>query len=349
MALLAVGRARFGLKGEQVNRRIVLGVATVVVAIVGVGVGIFDWQRAQDAASFDREWQETDVPPVRDFGSTETIEIMPLVNWRAASEALKTEPGVSYLIRTDDRTVLFDLGFNRNGESPSPLEHNMAELGVELGDIDTIFISHNHLDHVGGLGFSQDSTFSLGMTQVDLSDKSIFVPVPMFYPGADVAEVSGPRAIAPAVASTGPIKRRLAIGRIDEQALVINLEGKGLVVIVGCGHQTLSKLLERVDAAFDEPIYAIVGDLHYPVPDGRVKLLGIDAQRRLASGDGIFAPLSGADVEEELATLERRLGFLALGGHDTSDEVLDAAAALMPGRFQRVTVGDVIRLGYSTL
>lgn len=330
----------------MIRKAILIGLAGLVV-IAGLAMGVADWQRARDAAVLEQAWQKTTVTPVRTMGSTAALEIVPLVNWRAVSDDLKTEAGVSYLIRTDDRTILFDVGFNRAGETPSPLQHNMAQLGIDLADIDTIFISHNHLDHVGGLEFARERTFSLGTEQVDLSDKAIFTPVPMTYPGADVEEVSGPRALSNAVASTGPIPRRLFIGRIDEQALVINVRGKGLVVVVGCGHQTLAKLLQRVEAAFDEPIYGIVGDLHYPVPEGRLKFIGIDGQRRFASGDGIFAPLTEADVERELATLESKLSFLALGGHDTSDEVLDTAQALMAERFQPAVVGEPIRIAGS--
>lgn len=41
-----------------------------------------------------------------------------------------------------------------------------------------------------------------------------------------------------------------AKGGIAEQALVLNVEGKGLVAIVGCGHQTVPKLLQRLQDAF---------------------------------------------------------------------------------------------------
>jgi metal-dependent hydrolase (beta-lactamase superfamily II) len=54
------------------------------------------------------------------------------------------------LIRTDSATILFDLGYNMTASSPSPLEGNMASLGLTLDEIDMIVISHRHPDHVGG-------------------------------------------------------------------------------------------------------------------------------------------------------------------------------------------------------
>lgn len=118
-----------------------------------------------------------------------------------------------------------------------------------------------------------------------------------------------------------------------------------IVVIVGCGHQTVPKLLERIEDAFDEPLYAIIGDLHYPVPEGRLFVAGIDAQRRLASGNGVFAPIDQSVVENEIELLSRELSFLALGGHDTHDAVFDQFQDAMGERFERVKVGAPIRLG----
>jgi hypothetical protein len=45
-----------------------------------------------------------------------TLEVLPLVDWYAAQDDLETESGVSYLVRADGTTILFDLGLNRKGE-----------------------------------------------------------------------------------------------------------------------------------------------------------------------------------------------------------------------------------------
>jgi metal-dependent hydrolase (beta-lactamase superfamily II) len=326
------------------SKRFAFALLIGVPALLFVLLAFADWRRGVEAAALEAEWDDASVVRVVDFGSTETLEILPLVNWHASSEAFRTEAGVSYLVRTDDETILFDVGFNRDAETPSPLEHNMAQLGVEPADIDAVFISHAHRDHVGGTDNEKARTFSMGAAQTSLAGKNAYVPVPMTYPGIDVQHVDGPRALSNGIASTGPIPRRLFIGRIDEQALVVNLAGKGLVVIVGCGHQTLSKLLRRLEDAFEEPLYAIVGDLHYPIPEGHLRIAGIDAQRRFASGDGFFKPFSEQDLDRELRTLDESVSFLALGGHDTHDDVLDALEQRMGERFQKAEVGTLISL-----
>jgi metal-dependent hydrolase (beta-lactamase superfamily II) len=94
----------------------------------------------------------------------------------------------------------------------------------------------------------------------------------MTYPGLSPIHAGEPTGIGKGVASTGTIPRQLVFGWIDEQALVVNVADRGTVLIVGCGHQTIPKLLERYDEVFDEPLYGIVGGLHFPVPEGSHRL-----------------------------------------------------------------------------
>ena len=316
---------------------------SVLLSTIFGGLWVFDCWQAKDTAALQVAWENESVDKVGPFGTTNRLEILPLVNWHAANEGYKTEPGVSYLVKIDGATILFDVGFNRDEEAPSPLEHNMDMLDISTSQIDAVFLSHNHADHVGGFWPVENGTFSLGNTQDDLSGKRIFAPVPIQYPNTTPETILEPKALMTGVASTGPIARRLSLGAIDEQALIINVEGKGLVAIVGCGHQTTRKLVQRIEEAFDEKLYGIVGDLHYPVPNGRLHIYGIDVQRRLASGGGIFEPLTRADIDAEMAFLESRdLGLIAVGGHDTSDDVLSTLAQRFEGQVRSVEVGTPI-------
>jgi metal-dependent hydrolase (beta-lactamase superfamily II) len=254
--------------------------------------------------------------------------------------------GVSYLIETDEHRILFDVGQNTHQESPSPLEHNMQALGVPIDSIDTIFISHNHFDHVGGKQRQKDQTFSIGLEQVPLPDVRAFVPIPMAYPGLRPAHAAEPMVIGNGVASTGAIPRQLVFGWIDEHALVVHVAEHGAVLIVGCGHQTIPKLLERYDQVFRQPLYGIVGGLHFPVPQGRLKMLGLNVQRILASGDGMFAPLTMDDVKADLAALQaRKLGLIGVGGHDSSDEVIAMFGDAFGDAYRHIRVGERIVIG----
>jgi 7,8-dihydropterin-6-yl-methyl-4-(beta-D-ribofuranosyl)aminobenzene 5'-phosphate synthase len=64
-------------------------------------------------------------------------------------DALIAEPGFSALVRVEksgrERTLLFDTGV-----SPGGVVENMRRLGLGLGDVETIILSHGHWDHVTG-------------------------------------------------------------------------------------------------------------------------------------------------------------------------------------------------------
>jgi metal-dependent hydrolase (beta-lactamase superfamily II) len=325
--------------------RIVLG-SVVVVAVVIVGTIAFLQIRLQHGIEeTERLWKASPSTRLANFGSTGSLSILPLVDWHSDRPDLRGEAGVSYLIRTDSHAILFDVGFNQQNTDPSPLQANMAALGIGIDDFDTIVISHNHPDHVGGMTWTRRATFSLGPRQVDLNGKRAFTPVPMTYPGIAPTHAHDPRVLGNGIATIGTIARQLFIGRVDEQALAINVRDRGLVLIVGCGHQTLPKILERTVATFAEPIYGIVGGLHYPVPEGRGRILGLDAQRRLASGNGPFDPLTEEQVRAEIGLLAQHApGLVALGGHDSSDAVIEWFREAFGPAYRDVRVGEWIEV-----
>src|SRR6056297_1582132 len=55
------------------------------------------------------------------------------------------EPGVSYFIETEQSRVLFDVGYS------DAFLCNAHTLGIDLLSIDTLVLSHGHIDHTGGL------------------------------------------------------------------------------------------------------------------------------------------------------------------------------------------------------
>lgn len=55
------------------------------------------------------------------------------------------EPGVSYLIETEGKKVLFDVGYS------DAFITNARKLSIDLLDVDFVVLSHAHLDHTWGL------------------------------------------------------------------------------------------------------------------------------------------------------------------------------------------------------
>ncbi|PKA02697.1 hypothetical protein CH375_21435 [Leptospira ellisii] len=334
---------------ERVMRRNLnrIGISFCILGAATVAIMIVYWiLHETERAEVEAEWKEKKTTRILPYelGSTERLSILPLVNWHAAP-GFRSEMGVSYLIRTDHTTILFDAGQNANEENPSPLLHNMSRSGISLSEIDAIFISHLHFDHVGGKKWERNGTFSLGNEQIVLSGKKIFTPVTLSYPGNAPMRIDGPTVLYPGIASIGPISRRLFMGRVDEQALAVNVLGKGIVLVSGCGHQTLRKILERTENTFSERIYGIVGDLHYPVPSGRLEKFGINLQRVFASGEGPLKTLRWADVENDLGVLKKmNLSILGIGGHDSSDETIRFFERNFEDSYRRVVVGKWIHV-----
>jgi metal-dependent hydrolase (beta-lactamase superfamily II) len=331
-------------------RRAVTWIAIVLLLLIVAAVVLMSFHQQQGNRRAQQLFDEFRVERVTDFGSNSTLRILPLMEYHSSDPALRSEVGLSYLVDTDEHRILFDVGHNATGESPSPLQQNMQALGVELAGIDTVFISHNHLDHVGGLRWQRMKTFSLGTEQVPFPNPQtrLVAPDTMTYPGLFAVYADKPMPLGNGVGSTGigttgSIPRHLALGWIDEQALVVNVEGLGGIIIVGCGHQTVTRLLQRYDAAFSTPLYGIVGGLHFPVPEGRINIGPLDAQRRLASGSGMFDPISMEEVEREIALLKKRgLGLIAVSAHDSSDEVIDLVRREFGEAHRHLRVGEEI-------
>ncbi|MBW2083145.1 MAG: MBL fold metallo-hydrolase [Deltaproteobacteria bacterium] len=278
------------------------------------------------------------------LGTTGSLEILPLIDWYTDKPGLQGETGVSYLIKTDETTILFDVGYNYEQTDPSPLLHNMSALGVSLDDFDRIFVSHNHLDHVGGLKFMRRKSFSLTLRQLPLKGKIVYTPIPMNYPGLKPIHTEAPTPIAKGVCSIGAIPTQLFfLGWTLEQALACRVEGKGIVLIIGCGHQTLPRILERAEALFEDPLYGVLGGLHFPVTKGRQLVLGIPLEKFVGTGKPPWRPINKRDVLKNIELLKtKNPKLVALSAHDSCDWTLSAFREAFQGAYQDLRVGKKI-------
>ena len=274
-------------------------------------------------------WQNgrSQATALADVGSTRTLRILPLIEAGAQDNSLAEEFGLAYLIRTDTQTILFDVGYNPEYKTPSPLEKNMKALGVRLEDIDALVIALAQPDHVGGLSWWQQGTFSLGTTQVDLGERPLYLVGRMDYPSGERVTVRGPQVIGAGLTSTGPLPylQPMPAGLVFptgiEQSLVVRVAGQGIVLITGCGHAGIEALLRRVGQLFpEEPVVGLIGGLHY-------------------------GERSAADMQPDLARLQAlNLRWAALSPHDSGRAALGAFHAALPRATRLLAVGSEIQI-----
>lgn len=255
-----------------------------------------------------------------------------------ACEGYLTDPGVSYLVETEQGRMLFDVGFGP--ESPT-LAHNAAALGLTLDDVELLVISHLHLDHMGGMKASRAGSVALPTELGQPQDKPCLLPTAAAAPGFTPQVVEGPQMLGAGIGTTGPLARSLFfMGHTEEMALVARLEGKGLVLVTGCGHPTLELLLAMVRRLSDEPLYALAGGLHLPVTTSRLKKGGVQLQMLLGTGKPPWERVGEQDIDRTIETINAAApARVLLSAHDTCDHAIERIRAAVTAEV------DVLRAG----
>jgi 7,8-dihydropterin-6-yl-methyl-4-(beta-D-ribofuranosyl)aminobenzene 5'-phosphate synthase len=325
----------------------VLGLLVVIPVVFAVTV-VVQVERGRDRVQ--GEIKSKSFPKISPFDSVKKLSILPLVEYYGEGKDIKTEPGVSYLIKADDAVILMDTGNNEKKEHPSPLIANMQKLGVRPEDIGMIFITHLHMDHLGGNDEYSDHTFSLSRGPVKLNPVTAYAPAEVspskWNPGPKIEVIKEPRVLRPGIASIGPIPRYLFLmGYTEEQSLAINVEGKGIVLIIGCGHQTIERIVERARMIFREPIYAVIGGLHYPVNGGRIFAGPVNVQRLVGSDTPPWKGLGEDDVRKGIEALKAvNPAIVSLSPHDSSDWSLEQFRKSFGNKFIELKAGSEITL-----
>ena len=218
------------------------------------------------------------------------------------TDTLVAEHGLSLLVRvqrgTEKHTILFDTGYNSMG-----VLHNMNQLAVNPNELEAIVLSHAHMDHTGSLypilekisgtiplvvhpdafmypRFEElkdgsKRTFPRTLIRQDLEQKNV-----------RIQESKNPTPILDgSILVTGEVERTTAFekgmpnamiekdGRLehdpikDDQSLVMNLKGKGLVVVSGCSHAgIINTLLYAKKLTGVDKIHAVMGGFHLSGP-----------------------------------------------------------------------------------
>jgi len=236
----------------------------------------------------------------RDMEKLPQVEA-PLLDGGHAAEAPVAEHGLSFLVSLtvgDVRsTVLFDTGSTVDG-----LIHNLRVLGVDAAEIEAIVLSHGHFDHTTGLNGLAGRLHPLPPLVIHPDfwlRRRVALPgrEPYELPttseekvraaGFSVIERRKPSLLLDgSLLVTGEIERTtefeqgLAVHQAfrdgqwqpdplihDDQALVANARGRGLVVVTGCGHAGIVNTLRYARKLTDvDRVCAVIGGFHLATP-----------------------------------------------------------------------------------
>ena len=210
------------------------------------------------------------------------------------------EAGLSFLLDTAGKKILFDTGLSGLFLS------NAEKMGIFLGDLDTIVLSHGHIDHTGGL-----AALARHLVHATPEGRQRRVPELIAHPrcfwpkekegrknGSAVSEEevkkqfpvklsAKPVWITDDLVFLGEIPRRFAFEQgdpgkrmiyrpdgnsepdylLDDTALAFR-SPKGLVIITGCSHAGICNIMEYArEVCGERTIIDIIGGLHLISPD----------------------------------------------------------------------------------
>ncbi len=294
------------------------------------------------ARARDDNRERLDTATQLELPQLESLEIVALVEQRAAPGFLG-EAGVSYLLKSDCGQLLFDLGF---GPGSTTFGHNWHQLGLSMQDVDAVAISHLHLDHMGGGRAQRRKQVLISHELRPVGELKCFVPDTCTSPFFSVERLDGPALLPAGLASTGPLAAMLFFfGYTREQSLIANIKGKGLVLVVGCGHPTLPVILSMVRRVSRQPIYAVVGGLHLPLTGSRLNKLGVQLQRILGTGKMWNDPIDDEDMDVVVSALnEAKPQRVLFSLHDSCDRALERLDRELDAQVEALQAGQIYTL-----
>jgi len=217
-------------------------------------------------------------------------------------DAPRAEHGFSVMVTVakggKERRILFDAGL-----TPDGLVENMRRLDLSPKDVEVIVLSHGHFDHTTGL---DGVVRALGRPNLPViihpefwSRRRVAIPgrEPFELPstsksalrgaGFEIVEEKRPSFLLDgSLLVTGEVDRTTDFERgfpvhqafrdgawqpdpliLDDQAVVVNVRDRGLVVITGCGHSGIVNIVRYAGKLTGvERVYAVIGGFHLNGP-----------------------------------------------------------------------------------
>jgi 7,8-dihydropterin-6-yl-methyl-4-(beta-D-ribofuranosyl)aminobenzene 5'-phosphate synthase len=226
--------------------------------------------------------------------------VRPALTWDwSRRPQLIAEHGYSLLFNIHKKgsvkTILYDAGL-----SPDTITHNLSVLGIQLTDLDAIVLSHGHADHHGGL---LGLVHSIGKKNLPLvlhpdawknrkirfpSGQEIYMPPPdrraLEKNEVNIVDSKAPSLlVSDQVLVTGQVERVTDYEKgfpfqyeehnnenwepdpwiWDDQGIVFNVNGKGLIVASSCSHSGAVNVLQNAQRITGvKKVHAFIGGMH---------------------------------------------------------------------------------------
>ena len=260
--------------------------------------------------------------------------------------AMKKDWGYSALVEVAGKRILFDTGNDRDAFAA-----NVKAKKVDLTKIDFVVLSHRHSDHMAGLSHvlrvnpkvkiyaPQDGLGGIYGSSIPSSfyrkDDSLppemryydgkppeFVKLGRAWQDANIELIDKTTEIAPGITLIALVSETPGTRELKELSLAVNTPD-GLVLMVGCSHPGIEKIVEAA-AAINSKIRFIAGGFHLVV----------------APDDGIA---------KVVATLKDTFKVEAIApGHCTGEPTFTALKQAFGDRYIYAGVGTSLSLGPST-
>src|SRR5499426_2413116 len=198
--------------------------------------------------------------------------------------AMKKDWGYSALVEVAGKRILFDTGNDRD-----VFAANVKAKKVDLTKIDFVVLSHRHSDHMAGLSYvlrvnpkvkiyaPQDGLGGIYGSSIPSSfyrkDDSLppemryydgkppeFVKLGRAWQDANIELIDKTTEIAPGITLIALVSETPGTRELKELSLAINTQ-QGLVLVVGCSHSGIDKIVEAA-AAINPKIHLIAGGFH---------------------------------------------------------------------------------------
>ena len=246
--------------------------------------------------------------------SVDRLKLTVLVEDSASIEKpdLIAKHGLSLLIEASVAGTYLSILMDA-GPPPDMALHNAQMINADLQKLDAIIISHGHYDHVGGLlKILERINQSIPVVAHPRTFDPKFVYKPSLkFIGSEVGLSSVSTAggalllsrnsvkIMNGIITSGEVVRETNFEKtegfwtvedgqfiedpiLDDQALLINVREKGLVVIAGCAHSGIINTVKHAQKITEiNDVYAIIGGFHLAKADNMKIQASVDELMRI--------------------------------------------------------------------